>query len=59
MRLKNTTTDRGRQAYLNAKAGKGLSPAFETTDQGKRWMADQRRRVCLNQKHAKSNQRSQ
>ncbi len=25
--------DAGRQAYLNAKAGKGLSPAFETADE--------------------------
>lgn len=28
-----TIVDEGRQAYLNAKAGKGLSRAFETADE--------------------------
>lgn len=33
----------GRQAYLDAKAGKGLSPIFETIEEGKRWITAQRR----------------
>ena len=36
----------GRRAYLDAKAGKGLSPAFETVEEGRRWMAEQRRKAA-------------
>ena len=32
----------GRQAYLDAKAGKGLSPIFETLEEGKLWIAARR-----------------
>ena len=35
----------GRRAYLDAKAGKGLSPIFETVEQGQRWLARERRRA--------------
>jgi Arc/MetJ-type ribon-helix-helix transcriptional regulator len=35
----------GRQAYLDAKAGKGLSPVFETVEQGQRWLARERRKA--------------
>ncbi|MGD0947199.1 MAG: ribbon-helix-helix domain-containing protein [Candidatus Binatia bacterium] len=35
----------GRQAYLDAKAGKGLSPIFETVEQGQRWIARERRKA--------------
>ena len=32
-RIKADIDEAGRQAYLNAKAGKGLSPAFDTADE--------------------------
>ena len=32
-RIKDDPDEAGRQAYLNAKAGKGLSPAFDTADE--------------------------
>ena len=32
-RAKADIDEAGRQAYLNAKAGKGLSPAFDTADE--------------------------
>jgi hypothetical protein len=40
----------GRQAYLDAKAGKGLSSTFETVVEGKRWIAAHRRIHAL-EKH--------
>jgi Arc/MetJ-type ribon-helix-helix transcriptional regulator len=35
----------GRRAYLDAKAGNGLSPSFKTVEEGKRWIAGQRRQT--------------
>jgi Arc/MetJ-type ribon-helix-helix transcriptional regulator len=37
--------DAGRRAYLDAKAGKGLSPIFDTVEEGKRWIAAQPRQA--------------
>jgi Arc/MetJ-type ribon-helix-helix transcriptional regulator len=34
LRAQSDIEDAGRQAYLDAKAGKGLSPIFETADEG-------------------------